>query len=63
MTGQSHWFPLFVLIIASSPVVALWLSGWLADRHYLVERRHVRCRMTGNQLVDCSRLCFLEPDR
>ncbi len=51
MTGQSHWFPFFVLLIASSPVGALWLSGWLADRRYVVEQRHVRCRMTGNKLV------------
>ncbi len=54
MTGQSHWFPFFVLLIASSPVVALWLSGWLADRRYVVEQRHVRCRMTGNKLVDLT---------
>ena len=54
MTGQSHWFPLLVLIVASSPVFALWLSGWLADRRYLVESRHLRCRMSGNKLVDIT---------
>ena len=54
MTGQSSWFPFVVLIVASSPVLVLWLSGWLADRRYLVEQRHVRCRLSGNQLVDLT---------
>jgi len=54
MTGQSSWFTFAVLIVASSPVVALWLSGWLADRRYLVENRHVRCRLGGNKLVDLT---------
>ena len=54
MTGQSSWFTFAVLIVASSPVIALWLSGWLADRHYLAEHRHVRCRLAGNQLVDLT---------
>ena len=54
MTGQSSWFSFAILIVASSPVIALWLSGWLADRRYVVEQRHVRCRLTGNQLVDLT---------
>ena len=54
MTGQSTWFSLAILIVASSPVVALWVSGWVADRKYRVEHRHVRCRVGGNQLADCT---------
>ena len=54
MTGQGHWFVFAVLLVASSPVIALWLTGWLADRRYIVEQRHARCRLTGNQLVDLT---------
>jgi hypothetical protein len=54
MTGQVHWLPFALLLVAISPVVALWVTGWLADRHYFVEHRHVRCRAIGNKLVECT---------
>jgi len=54
MTGQSHWFPFIVMLVAVSPVIALWLSGWLADRRYRLEERQVRCRSIGNRLVECT---------
>src|SRR5438105_414488 len=54
MAGQTSWLALAVLIVASSPVVVLWISGWLADRRYRVEERHVRCRLKGAELADCT---------
>jgi hypothetical protein len=54
MTGQVHWLSFILLLVAISPVVALAVTGWLADRHYLVEQRRVRCRATGNKLVECT---------
>jgi hypothetical protein len=54
MTGQVHWFPIIILLVAVSPVLALWITGWLADRHYRVEHRSVRCRPRGNKLVECA---------
>jgi hypothetical protein len=54
MTGQVHWLPIVLLLVAVSPVVALVVTGWLADRRYFVEQRRVRCRATGNKLVECT---------
>src|SRR4051812_12881441 len=54
MNGQGHWLTIAVLLVALSPVVALWLTGWLADRKYRVEQRHVRCRANENKLVQCT---------
>jgi hypothetical protein len=54
MNGQSSWFSIAVLLVAASPVVALWVTGWFADRHYKVEQSLVRCRINGNKLVQCA---------
>ncbi|HTO98524.1 MAG TPA: hypothetical protein VMK66_15855 [Myxococcales bacterium] len=54
MNGQGSWFSIAVFLVAISPLVALWLTGWSADRHYRVEQRRVRCRVNGNQLVQCT---------
>ena len=32
MTGQVHWLSFILLLVAISPVVALAVTGWLADR-------------------------------
>jgi len=54
MNGQGHWLSIAVLLVAISPIVALWLTGWIADRKYRVEQRHVRCRVHGNEVVQCT---------
>jgi len=54
MTGQVHWLPFAILLVALSPVLALWVTGRLADRRYRVEQRKVRCRATDNKLVQCT---------
>lgn len=54
MNGQGHWLTIAVLLVAISPVAALWLTGWLAERHYRVEQRRVRCRANDNKLVQCT---------
>ena len=53
MTGQVHWLPFVILLIACLPVVYLWVRSRREEREYLVEHRHVRCRARENQLVDC----------
>jgi len=54
MTGQAHWITLAILILAALPVVFLWARDRRANRRYLVEQRKVRCRVRGNQLVNCT---------
>ena len=54
MNGQGHWLTLAVVLVAVSPVAALWVTGWLADRKYRVEQRPVRCRANDNKLVQCT---------
>ena len=54
MTGQVHWLPFALLLVAITPVIALCVAGWIADRRYFVEQRRVRCRATGNKLVECT---------
>lgn len=51
MTGEVHWFPFVVLIVAISPILAFWLHGRYAAKHYSVEEATVRCRVHDNQLV------------
>ena len=51
MTGQVHWLPFVVLIVAVSPVLAFWLYGRYAAKRYSVEEATVRCRRHDNQLV------------
>ena len=54
MTGQVHWLPLAILIVAAIPIVYLWFRSRREDRKYVVEHTHVRCRARDNQLVDCT---------
>jgi hypothetical protein len=54
MNGQGHWLTFAILLVAVSPLVALWMTGWLADRRYRVERSQVRCRLFDNKLVECA---------
>ena len=51
MTGQVHWFPFVVLIVAVSPILAFWLYGRYQAKRYSVEEATVRCRAHDNQLV------------
>lgn len=53
MNGQGHMITFAILLVAVSPLLALWAMGWLADRRYRVERSQVRCRILGNKLVEC----------
>jgi hypothetical protein len=53
MTGQVHWLPLAVLLLAALPVVYLWFREWREERKLIVERRFVRCRDRGNRLAQC----------
>ncbi len=54
MTGQVHWLPFVILLVAITPVLAFWLSDKLRNRKYIVENCHVRCRQKGNMLVQCK---------
>ncbi len=54
MTGQGHWMTLLILLIATSPVLVMWISEVIAARHYRVEQGSVRCRPNGNKLVQCT---------
>jgi hypothetical protein len=54
MTGQGHWMTVVILIIATSPVVAMWISELIAARRYRAEGGTVRCRSHGNKLVQCT---------
>ena len=54
MTGQVHWFPFVVLLIAISPVVVFFLYERWASRKYLVEQSTVRCRAHGNMLLNVT---------
>ena len=51
MTGQVHWFPFVILLIAISPVIAFVLYERWAARKFQVEETTVRCRTHGNQLL------------
>jgi len=54
MTGEAHWLPVAVLLVAALPVAYLWFRSWREERKYRVEETHVRCRARGNQLADCT---------
>ena len=54
MTGQAHWLPLALLIVAAIPIVYLWFRSRREDRNYIVEHTHVRCRARDNQLMECT---------
>lgn len=54
MTGQVHWFPFAIMLVAAMPLLAFWISGWRADRLYLVQQGSVRCRPRGNSLARCT---------
>jgi hypothetical protein len=54
MTGQVHWLPLALLLLAALPVVYLWIRNRREQRKYKVEHSHVRCRARDNQLVECT---------
>jgi hypothetical protein len=54
MAGQVHWLSFIILLVAVTPVIALYVTGRIADRRYRVEQRQVRCRATGNKLVECT---------
>ena len=54
MTGQGHWMTLLILLIATSPVLVMWISEVIAARKYRVEQGAVRCRPHDNKLVQCS---------
>ena len=54
MTGQAHWLPLAVLLLAALPALYSGIRSWLEDRKYLVQRSAVRCRARGNQLAQCT---------
>jgi hypothetical protein len=53
MTGQVHWLPLAVVLLAAFSVAALWLREWREERKLRVEARFVRCRSRGNRLAQC----------
>lgn len=54
MTGEVHWLPLAVVFFGALLIAYLWIEDWRAERKYLVEHSHVRCRARGNQLVQCT---------
>lgn len=54
MTGQVHWLPFVILLIAIAPVFAFWLHGRRASKRYIVEDTTVRCRTHDNQLVNVT---------
>ena len=54
MTGQVHWLPLVVVLLAALPILYFWFRSRREDRKYLVEQSSVRCRARGNQLVQCT---------
>ena len=57
MTGQVHWLPFVILLVAALPIVYLWFRNRRNERKYTVKHRHVRCRARGNQLADCTLVC------
>jgi hypothetical protein len=54
MTGQVHWLPFVILLIAALPIVYLWFRNRRDERKYIVEHHRVRCRARGSQLADCT---------
>ena len=54
MTGQVHWLPLVVVLLAALPILYLAIRSWRDDGTVLVEQGSVRCRQHGNQLVHCT---------
>jgi hypothetical protein len=54
MTGQVHWLSFIILIAAVTPVIVLYVTGRIADRRYREEQKHVRCRVHGNQVMECT---------
>ena len=54
MIGQVHWLPFAALLLACVPVVFLFVRSRLEERKYKVERHHIRCRASGNQLAQCT---------
>ena len=51
MTGEVHWLPFVVLLVAATPVLAFWLYSRRASKNYVVEESTVRCSAHGNQLL------------
>jgi hypothetical protein len=51
MTGQVHWLPFVILLVAISPVVVFWIYGRWAAKKYVIEEATVRCRAHDNQLL------------
>jgi hypothetical protein len=54
MTGQVHWLPFVILIVAISPVFVFWLYGRFASKRYVVEKTTVRCPAHDNQILDVT---------
>jgi hypothetical protein len=54
MSGQVHWLPFAILLVAIAPVLAFWVLGRKDSKHYLLEQHTVRCRGHHNQLVNVT---------
>jgi hypothetical protein len=54
MTGEAHWLSFAVVLLATLPVVYLWIRSRREERKYIVEQGSVRCRARGNELVQCT---------
>ena len=51
MTGEVHWLPFVILLVAVSPAFVFWLYNRWANKRYIVEETTVRCRAHDNQLL------------
>jgi hypothetical protein len=54
MTGEVHWLPIAVVILAALPLVYLFIRDRIEARKYKVEESNVRCRAHENQLAHCT---------
>ena len=54
MTGEVHWLPLAVVMLAAALPAWLWIRDRREGRKYLVEHGCVRCREKDNSLVQCT---------
>ena len=54
MTGEVHWLPIAVILVAAIPIVYLFVRERREARKYQVEQERVRCRTRGNQLAECT---------
>ncbi len=54
MTGEVHWLPFVILLVAVSPAFVFWLYNRWANKRYIVEETTVRCRAHNNQLLNVT---------